>query len=252
MLPVLFKVGSFPIHTWGLLLLIGFVLAALRGVRHAPRYGATGDTVWDASLAGLFGGVIGGRLAFVAQNLPFFSQNPGKIFAIWDGGMTSFGGLIGGIAVGIWIAYKRGVNPWDAGDLAAVSVPIGYGIGRIGCLLNGCCYGGACSLPWAMHFHPEGVSDTGPVHPTQIYSAFAALVMYLILAWMEKRRQFRGQLVLLFCILYGIYRFIVEFWREGATAEVALVHLTTGQIASLVVALLAAGFYPLLARRNAR
>jgi phosphatidylglycerol:prolipoprotein diacylglycerol transferase len=275
MLPELFRIGNFPVHSWGLLLMIGFLLAAWRGAKYASRYNLRSEDVWDASLIGLFGGVVGARLAFVLLNLKYFSAHPTEVFAIWTGGMTFYGGLVGGLGAGLLAAKylpvlryrseraqaeKEGkpipegpekVNLWDFADLAAVSFPIGYGIGRIGCLLNGCCYGAVCNLPWAVRFHLHDGTTTPPSHPAQAYSAIAALVMYIILLTVEKRRQFRGQLILAFGILYGIYRFLIEFVREGATADPSgLGALTQGQVASLVLSLLAAFVYFRLVRRQ--
>src|SRR4051812_23133825 len=100
MLPILFHIGQFPVHSWGVLLMIGFLLGAWRAAKHAPRYGIVPEDLWDASLFGLFGGVVGGRLAYVLLNIPYFSIHPGEIVALWSGGMTSFGGLIGGMLAG--------------------------------------------------------------------------------------------------------------------------------------------------------
>ena len=250
MLPVLFKLGPFTLHSWGLLLLAAFVAAALRGVKRAPRYGISPEAIWDCALIGLLGGIVGGRLAFVLQQASYFSSHPGEILAIWTGGMTSFGGLIGGVGAGIWAAKRRGIRVADAADLTAVSLPIGYAIGRIGCFLNGCCHGSACSLPWAVDFHPDGGPATGPVHPAQLYSAAAGLLIYAVLMLLEKRRSFPGQLLLLFMAFYGIYRFLVEFVREGATAEVLAAGLTTGQIASLATVAAAAVATAILARKR--
>jgi phosphatidylglycerol---prolipoprotein diacylglyceryl transferase len=275
MLPELFKIGNFPVHSWGLLLMIGFLLAAWRGAKYASRYNLRAEDVWDASLIGLFGGVVGARLAFVLLNLKYFSAHPTEVFAIWTGGMTFYGGLVGGLGAGLLAAKylpllryrseraqaeKEGkpipdaperVNLWDFADLAAVSFPIGYGIGRIGCLLNGCCYGAACDLPWAVRFHLHDGAVTPPSHPAQAYSAIAALIMYIVLLTVEKRRQFRGQLILAFGILYGIYRFLIEFVREGATADPSGIGpLTQGQGASLILSLFAAFVYFKLVRRQ--
>jgi phosphatidylglycerol---prolipoprotein diacylglyceryl transferase len=281
MLPELFRIGNFPVHSWGLLLMIGFLLAAWRAAKHAPRYNLRPEDVWDASLIGLFGGVVGARLAFVLLNLKYFSAHPTEVFAIWTGGMTFYGGLVGGLGAGLlaakylpaarqraeaqqWAerakAEEEGkpipdapahFNLWDFADLAAVSFPIGYGIGRVGCFLNGCCYGAVCDLPWAVRFHLHDGTTTPPSHPAQLYSAVAALVMYVILLAVEKRRQFRGQLILAFGILYGVYRFLIEFVREGATADPSgIASLTQGQVASLVLSLLAGIAYYLLVRRQ--
>jgi phosphatidylglycerol---prolipoprotein diacylglyceryl transferase len=250
MLPVLFKVGSFPVHTWGFLLMLGFVLATWRAAKNAPRYGFTSEDVWDVSLIGLFGGIVGARLAYIAQNIPHFSQHPGEIFAIWTGGMTSFGGFILGIAAGLTACRFKGMNPGDMADLAAVSLPIGYGLGRVGCFLNGCCYGAACDLPWAVRFHLADGTTTPPSHPAQLYSAIAAVIMFAVLLPLEKNRQFRGQIMLAFLFLYGVYRFLAEIVREGATAQLSgILHLTTGQLASLAMAGAAAVGYAYLLKR---
>ncbi len=240
MYPILFHVGSFPIHAWGVLLMIGFLLGTWRAARHAPRYRIASEDLWDASLFGLFGGVLGGRLAYVAQNLGVYTHHPDQIFAMWNGGMTSFGGFLGGVGVGLFVMRARRRNLLDCADLAAPSLAIGYFWGRIGCFLNGCCYGGACPEPIGMHF--PGIA--GSVHPTQLYSAGAAAVIYGVLTVVERKRQFRGQLILLFCLLYALYRFIVEFFREGATADLSgVASLTTAQVACLMIALLAGAHY---------
>ncbi|MBC7806566.1 MAG: prolipoprotein diacylglyceryl transferase, partial [Akkermansiaceae bacterium] len=155
------------------------------------------------------------------------------------GGMTSFGGLIGGVGVGLLVMHLRKRNLLDSADLAAPSLAIGYFWGRIGCFLNGCCFGGACPEPLGIHF--PGLEGT--VHATQLYSAFAAAVIFGVLVLVEKKRQFRGQIILLFALLYSLYRFVVEFFREGATADLSgIASLTTAQVACLAIALLA-GFY---------
>lgn len=249
---VLFHVGNYPVHSWGLLLMLGFAIAVWRAAKVGPRlYGIVPDSVLDVSLWGLLGGIIGGRIGYVLQNIPEFSANPGSIFAIWTGGMTSFGGFIGGIGAGVIVCQFRKIRISDMMDLAAVSLPIGYGIGRIGCFLNGCCYGGECDLPWAVNT----TWDDGLIHrshPAQLYSAFAALCIYLLLLPLERRRRFRGQIMLAFAFYYGVYRFFIEFIREGATAQLSsIAHLTTGQLMSLAVAVLAAILYAVLGSRRA-
>lgn len=261
MLPELFRVGSFPVHSWGVLLMLGFLLAAWRAAKNAGRYKIAPEDVWDISLLGLFGGIIGGRLAFVLLNLfphngqpGYFVQHPGEIIAIWTGGMTFYGGMFGGILGGVIGCRLKKVNVGDMADLAAVSFPLGYLLGRVGCFLNGCCYGGETSLPWATRFHVHGPNGqdllTPPSHPAQIYSALIAIGMYLALLPIERGRRFRGQVMWAYIFLYGIYRFFIEFVREGVTAEQSgIAHLTQGQVASLVFALVAAVVYTLKLRK---
>ncbi|GAB4452145.1 MAG: prolipoprotein diacylglyceryl transferase [Armatimonadaceae bacterium] len=250
MLPVLFEVGSFKVHTWGLLLMAGFLLGVWRAAKNASRYQFEKEDVWDVSLVGLFGGILGGRLAFVLLNIREFAANPLSVFAFWEGGMTSFGGFIGGIAAGLLMCRFKKMNLWDMADLAAVSLPLGYCLGRIGCFLNGCCYGGVCELPWAVRFHLHDGALTPPSHPAQLYSAIAALIIFALLVPLERNRQFRGQIILAFGFLYGVYRFLVEFVREGATADQSgLLNLTEAQVASLVLSGLAAVAYLFLRQR---
>ena len=251
MLPVLFKVGTFPIHTWGILLMVGFLCATARGARSAQRYGAKSADIWDCALGGLFAGVVGGRIGFVIQSPTYFAAHPGESVALWDGGMTSFGGLIGGVAMGVYLAHKRGIKPADAADIAAIGLPIGMFFGRLGCLLNGCCYGHVCALPWAMHFFPEGHGDTGPVHPTQLYEVLGMVVVYAVLTWLERRRAFPGQLLLVFALLYSVVRFIVEIWRAQDGPQSVKLGLSTGHWFSILVVVLAGGLYAFLARRAA-
>lgn len=252
MLPVLFHLGSYPVGSWGLMLMIAFLAGAVRAVAAAERlYGIPRDPLWDASLTGLFGGVLGGRLAFVLLNYKQYLAHPGEIFAFWQGGMTSFGGLIGGVGVGLAMAKKRGLRVLDVCDAAGPSLAIGWFFGRIGCLLNGCCYGHACQQPWALEFHPKDGLATGRVHPTQLYDALGmALTFAFLTRVLEKRRAFRGQLLLVFLISFGLVRFVVEFWREQSGAESVIVGLSTGQWASLAVALVALALWPAWSKRR--
>ena len=264
MYPILFHVGSFPVHSWGILLMLGFLFATWRALANAPRYKLKAEDVWDVALVGLLGGVIGARLVFVALNwnphiesmgqmVPGYRDNPGQILAVWAGGMTSFGGFGGGLLAGILLCRAKKINVGDMCDLIAMSFPIGYGLGRIGCFLNGCCYGGACTLPWAVRFHEPDGSLTPPSHPAQLYSALVAVAMYFLLLPLEKGRRFRGQIMLAFLFLYGIYRFFIEFFREGVTGTVTgFEHLTQAQIASLILALAAAVIYVMLRIRQGR
>jgi len=246
MLPELFRVGPMTVHAWGVLLMFGFLLGAWRAARSAPRYGIKPEDVWDVGLWGLLGGLVGARLVYVLLTWGEFRAQPAAVFHIWQGGMTFYGGMGGGILAGALVCRLRRIRVGDMADLAALAFPLGYALGRVGCFLNGCCYGGACDLPWAVRFHdaaaPGGL--TPPSHPAQLYSAAAGVAIYFALAAMEPRRRFRGQLLLAFAFLYGVYRFGIEFVRAGVTAQPSgMAGLTEAQIASLLLALVAAGFY---------
>jgi phosphatidylglycerol:prolipoprotein diacylglycerol transferase len=253
MLPVLFRVGPFPVHSWGVFLMLGFLLATARTVKNARRYRIPADAVWDIALWGLLGGVVGARLVYVLLSWGEFAKNPLSALHLWEGGMTFYGGLFGGILAGVLACRARGVDVWDMADLAALAFPIGYAFGRVGCFLNGCCYGGQCDISWlAARFHTADGGLTAPSHPAQLYSALAGVLMYALLVPLENRRRFRGQLMLAFLFVYSVYRFLIEFVREGVTAQTtSLLGLTQGQVASLLFAVLALCAYVFLARRRA-
>lgn len=252
MLPELFHIGPLKVHSWGVLLMFGFLLGTWRAARSAPRYGIKTEDVWDVGLWGLLGGVLGARLVYVLLTWSEFRAHPAAIFQIWEGGMTFYGGMGGGILAGALVCRIRRIRIGDMADLAAMAFPIAYALGRVGCFLNGCCYGGVCDLPWAVRFHDASMPGglTPPSHPAQLYSAIISVAIYFLLARMEPRRRFSGQLLLAYLFLYGVYRFGIEFLRAGATSTRSdLAGLTEGQIASLLLAIFAAAFYAAGRRR---
>jgi phosphatidylglycerol:prolipoprotein diacylglycerol transferase len=132
---------------------------------------------------------------------------------IQHGGLVYYGGLIGSILGCLLYTGLKKIPVWKISDALAPSIALGYVFGRIGCLLNGCCYGHACDLPWAIHF-PVG-HETYPqgVHPTQIYDSLLNLVLYAALAWMYRRKKFDGQIFALYLMCYAVTRSIVEAFR---------------------------------------
>jgi phosphatidylglycerol:prolipoprotein diacylglycerol transferase len=222
------------------MVMLGFLAAVAWSVREGARRGISKQEIFDAALVVLIGGAVGARAMFVLLD-PYQFRNPVEWFKIWEGGLSFHGCLLGGALSLIWFARKRGINFLSFLDTAAPGTALAYSIGRIGCFLNGCCYGHACALPWATRFvdpaYPGGW--TPPSHPTQLYSSFSGLVIFGILAWMSKRQQYKGQLALHFFLLYSIYRFIVEYFRAGVTATFAFAGLTVTQVASIVIIALA-------------
>jgi hypothetical protein len=153
-------------------------------------------------------------MAFVLTNWSQYAPDPLSIFRVWEGGMSYFGGFGLAIATAIYIIRARRIPVWQLGDLAAPSLALGYGIARIGCFAAGCCYGAPTDLPWGVQFP----GHTHAVHPTQLYATAMNLLIFAGLSWWELRRRFSGQLFALFLVLHGLYRFINEFFRAGATS----------------------------------
>ncbi|MCX7926230.1 MAG: prolipoprotein diacylglyceryl transferase [Fimbriimonadales bacterium] len=245
MRPELIKIGPFTLYTYGFMWMVGIWLAVWRALRHAPRYGINRDDVLDIAFWSIALGIVGGRLAFVITNWSQYAPEPLSIFRVWEGGMSYFGGFGLAIATAIYLIRKRTIPIWQLGDLAAPSLALGYAIARIGCFGAGCCYGAPTDLPWGVRF--PGIDH--PVHPTQLYATALNLLIFAILSWWATHRRFEGQLFAGFLILHGLYRFLNEFFRAGATSKLMFGAFTYGHLVALMVALAGVVLYGVLMQR---
>jgi phosphatidylglycerol:prolipoprotein diacylglycerol transferase len=183
--------------------------------RRARLVGIAPEAIFDLGPWLIIGGIIGGRVLYVISYWrEDFAQKPfPEIFMVQHGGLVFYGGLIGGtLAVLGYLLWKK-LPLWKMADILAPSIALGYVFGRLGCLMNGCCYGRACSLPWAIHFPADHATHGGPVHPTEIYDSLLNLVFYIFLAWLFRRKKFDGQVFAVYLIGYAILRSFVEYFR---------------------------------------
>lgn len=249
MRPELLKIGSFTLYTYGFMWMVGIWLAVWRALRLAPRYQVQPDDVLDIAFWSVALGIVGGRLTYVGMHWSQHAPDPLSILRVWEGGMSYFGGFGLAIATAIYIIRRRRIPIWQLGDLAAPSLALGYAIARIGCFGAGCCYGAPTSLPWGIQF--PGL-DT-PVHPTQLYATGMNLLIFGVLSGWAAHRRFEGQLFAAFLTLHGLYRFINEFFRAGATSRYAIDStLTFGHLVALMVILTGVGLYVALGRKAQR
>lgn len=211
MRPILFQIWRIPVFSYGFLLACAFVIGTVLGVREARRRGINPDKVIDLALYVCIAGIIGSRVLFVLLDIPTYFQDPIKIINLRDGGLSFQGGLASAILIGIWFCRREKINPWVMADIAAPLIPLGYALVRIGCLLNGCCYGLPTDLPWAL---AARAGDQTLRHPTQLYAAVLSLVIFAILVRLRNHRKFPGYLMFLYVGLYSISRFIVEIFRD--------------------------------------
>jgi phosphatidylglycerol:prolipoprotein diacylglycerol transferase len=200
----------------------------------------------------ILGLMIGARLGYVLfYDLKMYLFNPLEIFAIWHGGMSFHGGLIGVLVVGILFSWKNKKSFWKLADLFIVTAPIGLGLGRIGNFINGELYGRVTQVPWGMIF-PKG----GPLprHPSQLYeSALEGGVLFLILWFMKDKKLPVGGLLAVFVFLYGVFRFFVEFFREpDPQVGFVLGPLTMGQILTSFMIIGGVVLFLYLSRREKR
>lgn len=212
MYPVLFQIGPLTVYSYGVMIaaafFVGFVIARLE----AKRKGFHPDLAYDLVLAGAIAGLIGARVVFVLGHWRTdFGLNPVSVFYVWQGGLVWYGGFIGGGLGILALVLRRKLPVAKVADLAAPAVALGSAVGRIGCLLNGCCYGVVSRVPWALTF----VGQTLPRHPTQIYDGLYNLAIFGVLWSIRKRVKADGMLFWLYVTMYGVGRFTVEIFREN-------------------------------------
>ena len=213
--PILVDLGVIRVSWYGLMYIFGF-LASYLLVRYQMKrkdFGVSKLEVENLYFYLILGLIIGARLGYVLfYNLKDYLADPLEIVAIWHGGMSFHGGLIGVLIVGILFSWKNRKSFWKIADLFIVTAPIGLGLGRIGNFINGELYGRVTQVPWGMIF-PKG--DSLLRHPSQLYeSALEGGVLFLILWFLKDKKLPTGGLLAVFLSLYGLFRFFVELFRE--------------------------------------
>jgi len=217
--PIAFKLGSFTIHWYGVMMALAFIAGLWTAMRRARREKISGETIADVTLWLMIGAILGARFVYVTTywKEEFADQPLSEIFMIQHGGLVYYGGLIGAAIAGIiYIRWKK-LPLWKIADIVAPSIALGSMFGRTGCLLNGCCYGRPTGLPWGIRFPADHPTGGVPVHPTEIYDGLLNLVLYFFLAWMFRRKKFDGQIFATYLLCYAITRSFVEYFRGDYT-----------------------------------
>ncbi len=223
MYPVLFRIGTFEITSFGVLVAVGALIGVWIFQRELARRSLPESGV-DAAIAGVLGGLLGAKLLWTVEHL---GEGNAADLLLSRGGLSWFGGLFGGVAAGIWMLRRRGVPLMAGLAAAAPALALGHAIGRIGCFFVGDDYGRPTELPWGVAF-PEGLPPTDiPVHPTQLYEMALLLpVAWLLIQW---RRQGVADRVVFgrYLVMVGVIRFAIEFLRvnEPIAGPLTLAHL---------------------------
>jgi len=231
--PIAFTIGNLAIRWYGIMVALAVltvVLWALREVRRGANLSY--ENILNAALVGTPSGIIFARLFHIIDHWNYYIQNPGQI--IGGAGLAIYGGVLGA-ALGIWI-YSR-LSKISFGYLADVLAPgiiLSQAVGRVGCTINGCCYGLETHLPWAIVYtHPGSLGPIGvPVHPTQVYEIIYNLIAFGVLFSLRGRFKPDGSLFLIYLSLYSLWRIGIGFLREGTPL---LFGLHESQIISLIV-----------------
>jgi phosphatidylglycerol---prolipoprotein diacylglyceryl transferase len=249
---VAFTIGSFTVYWYGVLVAAGFLAGLWTASRRGLREGLPADKVFDVGPWLILGALIGSRLLYVINHWrkDFAGGSLWDIINIRQGGLVFFGGLIGAaLAVATYLRWKR-LPVWKMADVLAPSIALGAFFGRLGCLMNGCCFGRPTSLPWGICF-PETHETLGlPVHPTEIYDSLLNLALYGALAWLYRHKRFDGQVFATHLIGYSLCRSFVECFRGDYAADQYVLggHLTPAQFLGVGTFLIGGVLYWVLRR----
>ncbi|MFH1338309.1 MAG: prolipoprotein diacylglyceryl transferase [Candidatus Omnitrophota bacterium] len=221
--PVICTFGPFTIYSYGLMVVLAFSIAALMLSRQAKRQGLSQEMIFNLSFIVLASGIIGARFLYIVLNFNYYLNNPVEIVMLNRGGLAWFGGLIFACISGvIYLRHKR-LDVYRTLDLVVPYAALGQSIGRIGCFLNGCCYGRQ-ALRFGIYFP---VNDAILI-PTQLYSSLALLGIFVILRLKQTRVHRKGEIFYLYLLLYSVWRFFIEFFR--ADTQIFFFGLTVFQI----------------------
>jgi len=257
--PTLLKFHGLELHSYGLLLAIAFLLGIQVFLLRARARGLPEDAMQSLSLVLLVFAIVGGRALFVLTHWSDYAADPLGIVRLWEGGLMLYGGYLAAISAGIVYLKRRGLPIWRVGDAAAPSMALGVGLGRIGCYLNGCCFGLPTTLPWGVQF-PEasGASYVFPgvaLHPSQIYQSGAALLLFVLLLALDRKRRFDGWLFWSYIAFDAGVRFVIDFTRYyDATSSIGAMgglSFNVNQILSAGLILLSIVMLTILSRRSA-
>ena len=245
MYPELFHLGPLHIRTYGLMLALAFLVGTWLGVKEARRLNLDPDHVVTVVLATLIAGVLGARLLYVLEHVDEFRSSWGNVFAVWQGGLTLYGGVIAGTAAGLLTARRLKLPMWQTADALAPAVALGTMFGRVGCFLNGCCYGRPTRMPWGVVYPPDSFPGIEfgdqPIHPAQLYNALLGLALFVVLWRLRTRVKVPGTLFWSFVIAFAIGRAGLDAFRSyepsARIGVIGSVPILESQLESLAMAL---------------
>ncbi len=220
--PVLFRIGSLPINTYGLMLAISFILGLRLAARRGIDAGVKENDVYNLGVLIMIAAIVGSRLFYVLTHVSEFQGHWIDTVAIWRGlyGLSMLGGVILAVITGFYTIWRKKLPVWKLSDAIIPSFALGIFVTRIGCFFNGCCFGSetSCALgvafpDSAMPYNNTGILAGTHIHPTQLYSSLAGLILLTILLWADRRKHFPGFIFVLFTGLYGVSRFGIEEFR---------------------------------------
>jgi phosphatidylglycerol---prolipoprotein diacylglyceryl transferase len=240
-LPELFELGVLTVYTYGVLLAAAFLFGLRLAMARARARGLDPTRMLDLGIYIIISALLGAKLLLYIVEFDHYSREPGELLTLARSGGVFYGGLIAAVLVAFWYIRRHRLPVWHTCDVFAPGVALGHAIGRLGCFAAGCCYGTPTTVPWGVTFtHPAAAANVGTplgvtLHPSQLYESGAELLILVALLATERRgRAFPGRTFWLYMLLYGVSRFVIEFYRGDPRGTVFDV-MSTSQFISVVL-----------------
>lgn len=239
---IILQFAGLTITSWGVMLVIAFLIGIWVAERRAKKYNISPSLIADLSVILIIAAIVGGRIEFIIENYSQYADNPGDIFKVWEGGLIFYGGFVLAIVCGIIFMKAKKISISDGLNLFAPSIALGLFFARIGCFLNGCCFGKETTSCLGVVFpadSPAGWVFKGEtaVLPTQLFESLAGLAMFGILLLIEKKKKKLnyGYLFWALLLMYSVWRFFIDFFRYYEQQAYIIGNLTHNQIVSIII-----------------
>lgn len=245
--PIAFSIGGFELHWYGIMVVLAIIAVILIASREAKRVGLSAGVIHSVAIWAVIGGLIVSRLVHIIDQWDYYMAHPRQIVAFE--GQTIYGAILGALIAVIIYCWVKKLSFWQIGDVVAPGAVVGQAIGRVGCILNGCCYGLPTDLPCAVVYtSPDSYAPVGvAVHPTQFYLLLWNLVVFAVLWQLRRRLKPVGSLVLFYMALYALGDFGIRFLREG---EPFLFGFQQAQIIGLAILVVTVPWFIIRMRRK--
>lgn len=233
--PVVFSIGAFELTWYAVMVVLAIVAVIWVASREAKRVGMSAEVIYSVALWAVIAGIVVSRLVHVIDQWEYYIAHPRQIIAFE--GQTIYGAILGALIATLAYSWVKKISFWQLGDVIAPGAILGQAIGRIGCTINGCCYGLPTSLPWAVTYtHPDSYAALGvPSHPAVVYLLIWDLIVFVILWQLRQRLKPVGSLFLLYLALYAMGDLGTRFFREASPFLFGLQQAQVIGIAILVV-----------------
>jgi len=237
--PILFDLGPITFYSYGVLLAAAYLVGLKLALIRSRGRGLDQQRVMDLGIWIIVSALAGAKLLLLVVDYRQYSANPRELVNLLRSGGVFYGGLIAGVGVALWYMHRHRMPLWTTTDVFAPGIALGHVVGRLGCLMAGCCFGKPTSVPWAITFHNSAATPNVPLgvplHPTQLYEAGAeAVILCLLLALERRGRDFAGRTFWTYMLLYGVSRFAIEFYR-GDSRGMVFDAISTSQFVSMIV-----------------